>query len=326
MSLANVLAISHAGTDLVLLGDPQQLDQPMQGTHPEGADQSALSHLLGAQQTISEELGLFLEDTWRLHPDICSFTSELFYEDKLRSRPELGQQQLLAPGPLGGTGLRFLPVSHQGNVNASDEEAACVRDLVHILTTQDTGWVDSAGKKNPIALDDILIIAPYNAQVFSIQARLPGGAGWDCRQVSGPGGACRDLLDGDVDAGGGAAGDGVLIQPEPFECGNVKGALRLCSGGLTGAVHARMPHAAPDAAGQCILPLPRAGGRDKYIDRPAGRCIRVDGNPEDEGESFRPRSESASGDPTGATTRVAPTLFARPCGERMPSIASSSFA
>ena len=145
------------------------------GPHPEGADQSALGHLLAGGQTIGAERGLFLENTWRLHPDICNFTSEMFYEDKLRSRPELGQQQLIGPGALGGTGLRFLPVLHQGNVNSSVEEATRVRDLVHALISRDTGWVDKEGQRNPITLSDILIIAPYNAQVFAIQ-QLLGGA------------------------------------------------------------------------------------------------------------------------------------------------------
>ena len=174
MSLANVLAISHAGADLVLLGDPQQLDQPTQGSHPEGTELSALGHLLGERQTIDAEHGLFLEETWRLHPDICDFTSEIFYEGKLEARPELAQQCLVASGELGGTGLRFVSVPHQGNVNASDEEAVQVRALVDSLLNQNAGWVDSARQEKAITLDDILIIAPYNAQVFKIQARLPG--------------------------------------------------------------------------------------------------------------------------------------------------------
>jgi superfamily I DNA and/or RNA helicase len=90
MSLANVLAISHAGARLVLLGDPQQLEHPMQGSHPDGTDVSALDHLLGGEQTIHGERGLFLEETWRLHPNICRFTSEMFYESRLKSHPGLG--------------------------------------------------------------------------------------------------------------------------------------------------------------------------------------------------------------------------------------------
>ena len=173
MSLANVLAISHAGPDLVLLGDPQQLDQPTQGSHPEGTELSALGHLLGERQTIDAEHGLFLEQTWRLHPDICDFTSEIFYEGKLEARPELKKQLLVASGMLGGTGLRFLPVPHQGNVNASDEEAQRVEALVRGLIDERASWIDDRGQQKQIRLNDILIIAPYNAQVFKIQARLP---------------------------------------------------------------------------------------------------------------------------------------------------------
>ena len=144
MSLANVLAISHAGPSLVLLGDPQQLDQPTQGTHPDGTEVSALGHLLGGRQTIGSGQGLFLEETWRLHPDICGFTSEVFYEGKLSSRPGLRflcptratrtppvrrpikGQQVISTGSVTGTGLRFLPVPHQGNQNSSSEEAGQV--------------------------------------------------------------------------------------------------------------------------------------------------------------------------------------------------------
>ncbi len=85
MSLANVLAVSQAARGLVLLGDPQQLDQPTQGSHPDGTDVSALGHILAGEQTIAPGAGLFLEETWRLHPSICAFTSEIFYEQRLQS-------------------------------------------------------------------------------------------------------------------------------------------------------------------------------------------------------------------------------------------------
>ena len=93
MSLANVVACAPAARMIVLLGDPQQLDQPTQGSHPPGAEQSALSHLLADpaylrpdRPTIKPEEGLFLEQTWRLHPDVCGFTSDAFYAGRLRSR------------------------------------------------------------------------------------------------------------------------------------------------------------------------------------------------------------------------------------------------
>src|SRR5690606_8389504 len=98
MSLANVLAISPAAISLVLLGDPRQLEQPMQGSHPEGTDVSALDHLLDGRLTIGPDEGLFLDQTWRLHPDICAFTSELYYERRLHPRPGLENQAILVDG------------------------------------------------------------------------------------------------------------------------------------------------------------------------------------------------------------------------------------
>lgn len=173
MSLANVLAVSQACKALVLLGDPQQLEQPIQGSHPEGTDVSALHHMLGGAATIGKEQGLFLEETWRLHPQICAFTSELFYEGRLRCRPHLERQEVRSTGRIRGAGLRFLPVPHQGNQNASAEEAEAIRQLVQETFAAKASWIDRDGREQPLGLDDILIIAPYNAQVFEIQRLLP---------------------------------------------------------------------------------------------------------------------------------------------------------
>ena len=174
MSLANVLAVSQAAKTVVLIGDPQQLDQPMQGSHPEGTDVSALDHILSGEQTISSDKGLFLEETWRLHPDISAYTSELFYEDKLSSRVGLEKQIIKAAGPISGSGLRFLAVEHDGNQNCSPEEAQALGALVKGILESQATWVDRDGQEKPVTLDDIIIITPYNAQVFEIQQRLPG--------------------------------------------------------------------------------------------------------------------------------------------------------
>lgn len=174
MSLANVLAVSQAARTVVLIGDPQQLDQPMQGSHPDGTDVSALDHILDGGQTISPEQGLFLEETWRLHPGICAFTSELFYDSKLGSRDDLANQVINASGPVSGSGLYFLPVEHTGNQNSSPEEAQAIGHLVDGILENKATWVDRHGTEKQLTLDDIVIIAPYNAQVFEIQACLPG--------------------------------------------------------------------------------------------------------------------------------------------------------
>lgn len=110
MSLANVLAASPSATSIVLLGDPQQLDQPQKGVHPLGADVSALSHLLDGRATIADDQGIFLTETRRLHPDVCAFTSEIFYEGRLIARPENAHQRLNAGNSLGGTGLAHAEV------------------------------------------------------------------------------------------------------------------------------------------------------------------------------------------------------------------------
>jgi uncharacterized protein len=173
MSLANVLAVSQAAKTIVLLGDPRQLEQPMQGSHPEGTDVSALNHILGAHATIPGDRGLFLEETWRLHPEICAFTSELFYESRLHSRPGLERQTIRSTSRINGSGLRFLPVIHEGNQSSCPEEADKVCELVAEILGSNTTWIDREGIESAIGLDDILIIAPYNAQVFELQERMP---------------------------------------------------------------------------------------------------------------------------------------------------------
>ncbi len=174
MSLANVLAVAQAAKTVVLLGDPQQLDQPMQGTHPEGTDVSALTHILRDAPTVPQGRGLFLGETWRLHPDICAFTSELFYDGKLRSRDGLECQITKSSGPTSGSGLRYLPVQHNGNQNCSPEEAQAVSELVSRILVNDATWIDRDGSEKPLSLNDIVIITPYNAQVFEIQQQLRG--------------------------------------------------------------------------------------------------------------------------------------------------------
>jgi predicted RecB family nuclease len=174
MSLANVLAVSQAAKSIVLLGDPQQLEQPLRGSHPDGADVSALEHLLGGAKTITADKGLFLERTWRLHPRLCAFTSEVFYEDRLQSRDGLEQQQIEGHPWLGAAGLWFVPVQHQGNQNASPEEVERVAGIVNSLIEPGVNWIDDKGQSRPLELGDILIVAPYNAQVSDLAARLPG--------------------------------------------------------------------------------------------------------------------------------------------------------
>jgi predicted RecB family nuclease len=173
MALANVLAVSQAAKSIVLLGDPQQLEQPLRASHPEGAEVSALEHLIDGAKTIPADMGLFLEKTWRMHPKLCEFTSEVFYEGRLQSRDGLENQRVEGHPWLGGSGLWFIPVIHEGNRNASSEEVERIAGIVDGLLQPDVTWVDDKLLSRTLRLEDILIVAPYNAQVSDLSDRLP---------------------------------------------------------------------------------------------------------------------------------------------------------
>jgi uncharacterized protein len=131
-----------------------------------------LEHLLAGEKTIPPDKGLFLEKTWRMHPKICGFTSEVFYEGRLASRDGLERQRIEGHPWLGEAGLWFIPVSHDGNQNASPEEVERVAGIVEGLLHPDVKWVDDKGGSRLLRLDDILIVAPYNAQVSDLSNRL----------------------------------------------------------------------------------------------------------------------------------------------------------
>ncbi len=180
LSLANVLALSHAAPNLVLFGDPRQLSQPVKGTHPRGAEASALGHLLGDHATIAPEAGLLLDTTYRMHPLIADFLSGMSYDGRLRGVAGLECQEILAAGDLGGSGLRWIPLRHKGNGTVCGPEAEQVAALVAGLLAGGT-WRDRHDVVARLTPADVLVIAPYNQQVHrvrhEIRSRLPGPDG-----------------------------------------------------------------------------------------------------------------------------------------------------
>ncbi|HEX4542934.1 MAG TPA: TM0106 family RecB-like putative nuclease, partial [Candidatus Acidoferrum sp.] len=178
VSLADVQAISQAAESVVLIGDPQQLARPGEASHPPGAELSGLEHILmdpqfGMLKTMPSSLGLFIGETKRLHPNICSFTSEIFYEGRLHARAFTQSRVLEGHGWLKGAGLWFVPVEHQGNRNSSPEEVEVVARIARGLLKPEVKWFYSAGNSQRLREKDILIVAPYNAQVADLSARLP---------------------------------------------------------------------------------------------------------------------------------------------------------
>jgi uncharacterized protein len=172
MSLANVLAVSQAADSVVLLGDPQQLDQPAKASHPDGVGISALEHILGGAETMPEERGIFLPTTHRMSPAITAFTSEMFYEGKLQAKPGLERQVLEGTGAYDGSRLWLIAVEHDGNHNASLEEVDAVSSLVDVLLRPGSRWVDEHGAGHRLAGADLLVVAPFNAQVNRLGERL----------------------------------------------------------------------------------------------------------------------------------------------------------
>ena len=120
------------------------------------------------------ERGLFLATTWRLHPDLCRFTSEVFYDDRLEPEPHLAVQSIGGQDSLiTGVGPRMIDLPTVGADNENPEEAAAVASLVLGLVEAATRWTGEDGRTRRLGLDDILVVAPYNAQVAAIKRLLP---------------------------------------------------------------------------------------------------------------------------------------------------------
>ncbi len=157
LGLADTLAATISTTNVILLGDPQQLAQVCKASHPGGAGASALEHLLGDALTVPADRGVLLETTWRMHPDVCEFISEVMYGGKLHSH-----ESCVGQSAAGQTGLRWLRAEHKGRSTESPEEAAIVVAKVEELLGQP--WTDQHGVTRPLTMADFIVVAPYNDQ------------------------------------------------------------------------------------------------------------------------------------------------------------------
>ena len=175
-SLANVVATGLCADNIVLIGDQMQLSQPILGTHPGDSGKSALEYLLDGRATIPPDFGIFLNQTWRMHPNICGFISEAIYENRLHAHPGTSKQRLRLSGDRNRpvsmpAGIVYVPVEHEGNSQGSEEEAEAIERIIAELVGQEVSHFNGERTTN-LSLDDILLVAPFNMQVRLLKQRL----------------------------------------------------------------------------------------------------------------------------------------------------------
>lgn len=172
-SLADAVAVCRATNNLVLVGDPQQLDHPTRAAHPDGVAVSVLEHLLQEKPTIDPARGLLLDRTYRLPSAICTYTAEQFYRGQL-SPAEGVEGQLAASGEseLAAGGMFYVPVEHQGNQSSSREEAQAIAEIVESLHRKRTRLAPFGSPGRPLTDEEILVVAPFNAHVTAIRSEL----------------------------------------------------------------------------------------------------------------------------------------------------------
>lgn len=170
VGLANMVAMGRAARNIVLVGDPQQLPQVIQGAHPAPANLSCLEWMLGDHATIPQDRGVFLGVTRRMHPDVNRFISEQVYEGRLVSHADTARQCVTGTF-FPEAGAFWVPVAHEGNAQMAPEEVEAIRRACDDLLKG--RWTDKDGQTRRLRRDDIIVVAPYNLQVNALRAALP---------------------------------------------------------------------------------------------------------------------------------------------------------
>ena len=170
VSLANMVAMGRAARNIVLVGDPCQLPQVIQGAHPHPADLSCLEWMLGAHATVPPDRGIFLPTTYRMHPELCRYVSEQVYDGRLKSHADTALQKV-AGTSWPESGAFWVPCAHEGNAQVAEEEVAAMRAAIAEL--MNGTWTGKDGVARPMRERDIIVVAPYNAQVNALRRGLP---------------------------------------------------------------------------------------------------------------------------------------------------------
>lgn len=166
-SLTNTVAAARAARSVLLLGDPQQLPQVSTGVHPYPVDVSALGWLSDGAAALDPRFGYFLGESWRMDSALCERVSWLSYDGALASAAATAGRTLRGVEP----GVVSYPVAHAGCSVRSVQEAQAVVDCVRELLGRE--WVSAAGAEpRPLAVEDCIVVAAYNAQVDCVREAL----------------------------------------------------------------------------------------------------------------------------------------------------------
>ncbi len=174
VSIANLVGMSRIANNIILMGDQMQLGQPTQGSHPDESGQSILEYLLEDQATIPPSMGVFLPKTYRMHPDVCRLISDQVYDGRLNSAEDTIRHNVAVSSealPI-QHGVHFVPVSHEGNTQGSEEEVEVIKSLAKKLIGIPYWPEKEGGDNRSIGWSDILFVAPYNYQVNLLKSAL----------------------------------------------------------------------------------------------------------------------------------------------------------
>ncbi|WP_440677397.1 TM0106 family RecB-like putative nuclease [Candidatus Pelagibacter sp. HIMB1587] len=175
ISIADLIALGGVAKNIILVGDQLQLGQPTQGSHPGLSNNSVLDYLLQGKDTIEDNRGIFLNRTYRMHPNINSFVSENFYENKLLTNPENQKRKIDLPNNffIKNEGIHTILMNHEDCTQTSEQEFKKIDEIIKKLIGKK--FTDINNKVRPLSIEDFLIVSPYNAQVNFLLARLPAG-------------------------------------------------------------------------------------------------------------------------------------------------------
>lgn len=170
VSAANLIAISACAENIVLVGDPLELPQPIKASHPGESGDSCLEYIMKDKRVVPPSQGIFLKTTRRMHNSVCKFISDMVYEGNLESDVAASQQSLVDTNGRSLYGVHFVDVPHEHRSQQCPEEIYAIESKIESLIG--SSFTDRDGGTKKIDYEDIMVVAPYNAQVNALKSTL----------------------------------------------------------------------------------------------------------------------------------------------------------